>query len=215
MRFNGRIVANPNRSGVVQSTIQGRYEAPEGGVPPLGTRVKAGDLLGQRRAVVRLHRLLRHGADAGHLDQEIALDRAQARAPGAAAAQQRRGARRRWRTRASSSRGSRSAASELLAARVRPEELRAPVDGVIAATRVVAGQVVAPERPAVPDHRSGAACWSRRWCSTRSIPTPSTRPPPRVGGDATIKLKFIGRSRALQQQYSLMQFQIVETQRAL
>ena len=32
---------------------------------------------------------------------------------------------------------------ELLAAKVRPEELRAPVDGVIAATRVVAGQVVA------------------------------------------------------------------------
>ena len=33
---------------------------------------------------------------------------------------------------------------ELLAAKVRPEDLRAPVDGVIAATRVVAGQVVAP-----------------------------------------------------------------------
>ena len=46
VRFNGRIVANPNRSGVIQSTIQGRYQAPEGGVPSLGARVKAGDLLG-------------------------------------------------------------------------------------------------------------------------------------------------------------------------
>jgi hypothetical protein len=30
-----------------------------------------------------------------------------------------------------------------------------------------------------------------------------------VGGAATINLKFIGRSRALQQQYSILQFQIV------
>ena len=44
VRLAGRVVANPNFSGVVQSTIPGRYEAPPGGVPPLGSRVKAGDL---------------------------------------------------------------------------------------------------------------------------------------------------------------------------
>ncbi|RZI39135.1 hypothetical protein EGT07_30540, partial [Herbaspirillum sp. HC18] len=47
LRLAGRIAANPNFSGVVQSTISGRYEAPAGGVPPLGARVKAGDLLGK------------------------------------------------------------------------------------------------------------------------------------------------------------------------
>ena len=40
---------------------------------------------------------------------------------------------------------------------------------------------------------------------------PSTRPRPTIGTEAAIKLKFLGRSRALQQQYSILQFEIVET----
>ena len=36
-----------------------------------------------------------------------------------------------------------------------------------------------------------------------------------VRGDAAIKLKFLGRSRALEQQYTLLQFQILEAQAAL
>ena len=47
VRLAGRVAANPNFSGVVQSTIPGRYEAPAGGVPPLGARVKAGEPLGK------------------------------------------------------------------------------------------------------------------------------------------------------------------------
>ncbi len=35
-RFAGRVIANPNKSGVVQSTISGRYMAPDTGVPPIG-----------------------------------------------------------------------------------------------------------------------------------------------------------------------------------
>src|SRR5262245_3819611 len=44
--LTGRILSNPNFSGVVQTTIQGRYQAPPDGVPALGTKVAAGDLLG-------------------------------------------------------------------------------------------------------------------------------------------------------------------------
>jgi len=47
VRLAGRVAASPNFSGVVQSTVPGRYEAPAGGVPPLGARVKAADLLGR------------------------------------------------------------------------------------------------------------------------------------------------------------------------
>ena len=36
-----------------------------------------------------------------------------------------------------------------------------------------------------------------------------------IGTEAAIKLKFLGRSRALQQQYSILQFKIVETAVAL
>src|SRR5262249_8924719 len=142
VRFNGRIVANPNKSGVVQSTIQGRYEAPEGGVPPLGTRVKAGDLLGRVAPSFASIDSSDMAQTLGSLDQEIALNRRKlarqeqllasnvvAKATVEDIRIQLEGLEKRR--------------SELLAARARPEDLRAPVDGVIAATRVVAGQVVA------------------------------------------------------------------------
>ena len=143
VRFHGRIVANPNRSGVVQSTLQGRYEAPEGGVPPLGTRVKAGDLLGRVAPSFASIDSSDMAQTLGTIDQEIALNRRKlarqeqllasnvvAKATVEDIRIQLEGLEKRRR--------------ELLAAKVRPEELRAPVDGVIAAARVVAGQVVAP-----------------------------------------------------------------------
>ncbi|HEX5959303.1 MAG TPA: HlyD family efflux transporter periplasmic adaptor subunit, partial [Hyphomicrobiaceae bacterium] len=215
VRFYGRIVPDPNRSGVVQSTLQGRYEAPAGGVPPLGTKVRAGDLLGRvapsfasidssdmmqtlgaleqeislnRRKLARQEQLLASNAvtQAAVEDTRIALD------------------------------GLEKRRRELLAARVRPEDLRAPVTGVIAAARVIAGQVVSPSdqlfqiiNPAslmvealVFDqidadavHEASASVAGRR--------------------DAVVKLRFLGRSRALQQQYSLLQFAIVESKVAL
>jgi hypothetical protein len=142
VRFNGRIVANPNKSGVVQSTIQGRYGPPEGGVPPLGTRVKAGDLLGRVAPAFASIDASDMAQTLGSLDQEIALNRrkltrqeqllatnAVAKATVEDIRIQIEGLEKRRR--------------ELLAAKARPEDLRAPVDGVIVATRVVAGQVVA------------------------------------------------------------------------
>ncbi|HEX6000532.1 MAG TPA: HlyD family efflux transporter periplasmic adaptor subunit [Hyphomicrobiaceae bacterium] len=215
VRFYGRIVPNPNRSGVVQATLQGRYEAPPGGVPPLGTKVRAGDLLGRvapsfasidssdmmqtlgaleqeislnRRKLARQEQLLASNAvtQAAVEDTRIALD------------------------------GLEKRRRELLAARVRPEDLRAPVTGVIAAARVIAGQVVSPSDQLFqiidptslmvealvfdqvdPDavHEASASVAGR--------------------GDAIVKLKFLGRSRALQQQYSLLQFAIVESKAAL
>ena len=92
VRFNGRIVANPNRSGVIQSTIQGRYQAPEGGVPPLGARVKAGDLLGSVAPSFASIDSSDMAQTLGNLDQEIALNRTQARASGTASEEQCRGA---------------------------------------------------------------------------------------------------------------------------
>jgi hypothetical protein len=75
VRLHGRIVPNPNRSGVVQSTLQGRYEAPDGGVPPLGTKVKAGDLLGRVAASFASIDSSDMMQTMGALDQEIALAR--------------------------------------------------------------------------------------------------------------------------------------------
>jgi RND family efflux transporter MFP subunit len=212
-RFNGRIVANPNRSGIVQSTLQGRYQPPEGGVPHLGQRVKAGDLLGRVAPAFQSIDTSDMAQTLGALDQEIALNRRKlqrqeellqknvvARASVEDIRIQLEGLEKRRR--------------ELLAAKVRPEDLRASVDGVIASTRVVAGQVVGPSDQLfqIIDPSSllvEALVFDQLNPDTVDAATATT------GSQEVLHLKFLGRSRALQQQYSILQFQIVETSVAL
>jgi membrane fusion protein, heavy metal efflux system len=208
VRFNGRIVANPNRSGVVQSTIQGRYEAPEGGVPPLGTRVKAGDLLGRVAPAFASIDVSDMAQTMGSLDQEIALNRRKlarqeqllatnvvAKAAVEDIRIQLEGLEKRRR--------------ELLAAKARPEDLRAPVDGVIAATRVVAGQVVT-QSDQLFQIIDPTSLLVEALVFDQINPATVSEATAMVGPGATIKLKFMGRGRALQQQYSILQFEIVD-----
>jgi cobalt-zinc-cadmium efflux system membrane fusion protein len=213
VRFNGRIVANPNRSGVVQGTLQGRYEAPEGGVPPLGTHVKAGDLLGRVSPAFQSIDSSDMAQTLGTLDQEIALNRRKlarqeqllatnvvARAAVEDTRIQLEGLEKRRR--------------ELLAAKIRPEDLRAPVDGVIAGTRVVAGQVVGPSDQLFQIIDPGSLL-VEALVFDQINPDTVDEATATIGTEAPIKLKFLGRSRALQQQYSILQFKIVETAAAL
>jgi membrane fusion protein, heavy metal efflux system len=208
VRFNGRVVADPNRSGLVQSTIQGRYQAPDEGMPALGTRVKAGDLLGRVAPSFASIDASDMAQTLGNVEQEIALARnklarqeqlLKTNAVAMASVDDTR----------TQLQGLEKRRSELLAAKVRPEDLRAPVDGVIAATRVVAGQVIGQSDQlfqivdpasllveALAFDQIGADAVEEALAST--------------GGDAVFKLKFIGRSRALQQHYSLLQFRILE-----
>ncbi len=208
VRFHGRIIANPNRSGVVQSILQGRYEAPEGGVPPLGTKVKAGDLLGRVAPSFASIDSSDMAQTLGTLDQEIAVNRRKlgrqeelllknvvARAAVEELRLQVEGLEKRRR--------------ELLAAKALPEDLRAPVDGVIATARVVAGQVVA-QSDQLFQIIDPANLLVEALVFDQISPDAVGEATATVGTDAAIKLKFIGRSRALQQQYSILQFQIIE-----
>jgi RND family efflux transporter MFP subunit len=208
VRFHGRIVPNPNRSGVVQSTLQGRYEAPDGGVPPLGTKVKAGDLMGRVAASFASIDSSDMMQTMGALDQEIALNRRRlarqeqllaSNAVAKAAVEDTR----------IQLEGLERRRQELLAARVRPEDLRAPVSGVIAATRVVAGQVVAPSDQLFQIIDPGSLM-VEALVFDQVDPDAVHEATATAAGDAVIKLKFVGRSRALQQQYSLLQFQIAD-----
>jgi membrane fusion protein, heavy metal efflux system len=208
VRFHGRIVPNPNRSGVVQSTLQGRYEAPEGGVPPLGAKVRAGDLLGRVSASFASIDSSDMMQTLGALDQEIALNRRKlarqeqllaSNAVAKASVED---------TRIQID-GLEKRRQELLAARVRPEDLRAPVAGVIAATRVVAGQVVSPSDQLFQIIDPGSLM-VEALVFDQINPDAVHDATASVGDDAAIKLKFIGRSRALQQQYSLLQFQVLD-----
>jgi cobalt-zinc-cadmium efflux system membrane fusion protein len=210
VRFHGRIVANPNRSGVVQSTLQGRYEPPVGGVPPLGTKVKAGDLLGRVSPSFASIDSSDMMQTLGTIDQEIALARRklarqeQLLASNAVAKAQVEDTR-------IQIEGLEKRRLELLAARVRPEELRASVTGVIAAARVTAGQVVGPADQLF-QIIDPASLMVEALVFDQVDPDAVHEATASVAGDLTaIKLKFLGRSRALQQQYSLLQLDIVES----
>jgi membrane fusion protein, heavy metal efflux system len=194
----------------VQSTLQGRYEAPEGGVPPLGTKVKAGDLMGRVAASFASIDSSDMMQTLGALDQEIALARRKlarqeqllvTNTVAKAAVED---------TRIQLD-GLEKRRQELLAARLRPEDLRAPVTGVIAATRVVAGQVVSPSDQLFQIIDPGSLM-VEALVFDQINPDAVHEATASVGSDAAIKLRFMGRSRALQQQYSLLQFQILDTQ---
>lgn len=207
VRLAGRVAANPNFSGVVQSTISGRYEAPASGVPPLGGRVRAGDLLGQvtpsfasidssdmaqtlgdieqklsiaRAKLTRQEQLLRTNVVASALVDETRME--------VQGLIKRRG--------------------DLLAARVRTEELRAPVDGVIAASRAVSGQVIA-SADKLFEIIDPSRVLIEALVFDQIDPDTVSEASAIVAGRPALELRLLGRSRALQQQYVLMQFEVV------
>jgi len=209
VRFHGRVVPDPNRSGVVQATLQGRYEAPEGGVPPLGAKVKAGDLLGRVAPAFNFIDSSDMAQTLGTLDQEIALNRRKL-----ARQEQLLASNVVTRAVVEDTRilleGLEQRRRDLLAAKLRPEDLRAPVDGVIAASRVVAGQVVGPS-DRLFQIIDPARLLVEALVFDQIDPDAVDLASASIGGNGTIKLKFLGRSRALEQQYTLLQFQILES----
>jgi cobalt-zinc-cadmium efflux system membrane fusion protein len=213
VRFVGRIVANPNRSGVVQSTIQGRFIPPADGLALIGSRVKAGDPMGS----VAPSFISKDASDMtqtlGELDQQIALARTKL-------------ARQESLLRSNvvatavvdeiriQLEGYLKRRQELLAARIQPEELRAPVDGVITASRVVAGQVVAQSDVlfTIVDPTSlmvEALAFDQSNGDEINAATSVT------GDNVQSRLRFVGRSRSLHQQYSVISFEVLDPSPAL
>ena len=139
----GRIIADPNASGVVQSSVGGRLSPPEAGFPRLGTRVKRGDVLARVTPPVQAVDVSDMRQRQGELDQQIAiLERRVGRferlsTTGAVAQTQLDDAR-------SELGGLRDRRAALDAIRREPEALVAPVDGVIAESNAVAGAMAAP-----------------------------------------------------------------------
>ena len=212
VRLTGRVVANPNFSGVVQGTIPGRYQAPEGGVPALGTRIKAGDLLGRVLPSFTSIDSSDMAQTLGDLEQKISIAQAKL-------ARQEQLLRTNVVARAAIDEtrlevdGLVKRKTKILEARVRPEELRAPVDGVIAVARVVSGQVIA-QTDRIFEIIDPARLLVEALVFDQMNPDAVTEATASVGSES-VKLRFLGRSRALQQQYSLIQFEIVESVLAL
>lgn len=71
--FAGLIIADPNKSGLVQSLLSGRIEPPETGFPAIGARVSEGDILGYLTPKVELVDQSDIAQTTGDLDRQIRL----------------------------------------------------------------------------------------------------------------------------------------------
>lgn len=137
--FAGQVIADPNKSGVVQSLLAGRIEPPEGGFPAIGSRVEKGAVLGYLVPRVELVDQSDIRQTTGDLDRQIKLAEAKVerfdQLKGVIAAAQIADAR----TELEGLRARRAAIKPVLDER---EPLTAPVSGTIAQASVAAGQVV-------------------------------------------------------------------------
>jgi RND family efflux transporter MFP subunit len=208
----GRVIADPNRSGLVQSINGGRVSAPEGGsLPQLGQNVRRGDILAVVEAPIIAADRATLAEKVGDIEQQTALAEARlARArrllaTGAGttvavsdAELEVEGLRRR-----------REAVREIRSA---PEVLRAPVDGIVATSRVVAGQVVAAQDILFQVVDPKALFVEAVVFHDADMPSAAT------GSEASatttegvrLKLRYQGSSRAMQQQSVTVQFAVLD-----
>lgn len=139
----GRVVADPNASGLVQASIGGRLYPPDGGFKPLGTRVKAGDVLAYVRPPLPLADATLQAQQARELEQQISIlsrrvERYRSLAPSGAVA------RSQLEDAELELKGLKERLANLDRVKREPEALTAPVDGVIASANAVTGQMAEP-----------------------------------------------------------------------
>ncbi|TXN24864.1 HlyD family efflux transporter periplasmic adaptor subunit [Methylobacterium sp. WL9] len=139
----GRVIADPNASGVVQSSVGGRLSPPPGGFPNLGAQVRRGDVLATVTPPVQAVDASDMRQTQGDLDQQIAIvarrvARYEKLAPSGAIAKTALDDAQAELT------GLKDRRSALDTLRRVPEDLIAPVDGVVAERAATAGQMAAP-----------------------------------------------------------------------
>lgn len=202
----GRVIADPNRSGQVQSITGGRIVAPEAGLPRLGQAVRGGDILASVEQAVPQADRTTIAERVGEIEQQIAmveakLKRSRSLAERAIAPQSQvidfeielAGLMRR-----------REIVGRI---RIEPEVLRAPLDGVVSAVRVVAGQVVG-SLDVLFQIVDPAGLWvealSYGDVDLAQLDGASVLLP----GGKPLNLSFRGTGRALQQQATLVHFAV-------
>jgi cobalt-zinc-cadmium efflux system membrane fusion protein len=204
----GRVTTNPNRSGLVQSINGGRVMAPEQGLPRIGQGVKKGDVLALIEPPIAMADRTTISERMGELEQMIAVDEAKLK---------------RLRSMAERQVVPQSLVVETEAeleglyrrkdvvrdTRVAPEVLRAPLDGVLALSHVVVGQVVQAQdvlfQIVDPKVLSVEA-----YDYAGVDPAKLSQATAVAGDNKTKKLNFEGWSRTLQQQATVLQFAIVD-----
>lgn len=139
----GRIIPDPNASGVVQASVGGRLSAPPGGFPRLGAVVAKGDVLAYVAPPIQQIDVSDMRQRQGELDQQISIVETRlaryARLVSSGAV-----ARQMYEETELELQGLRDRRIALDASRRQPEALVAPVDGIVADATPVAGQMAQP-----------------------------------------------------------------------
>ena len=202
----GRVIADPNRSGVVQSTISGRITPTDGRLPRLGERVVRGQVLAMVTPAFAAIDMTNVQQTAGDLDQQIALAqnkveqfrplvRSNTLSP------------ERLRVVEIELENLRSRRATLSTSQRGGEPLLAPVDGVIAAMRAVPGQVIAPQ-DVLFQIVDPASLWIEALVFDPAVPELLPDATATLPGTAPLALKLVGRSRSLQQLSTVAHFAI-------
>jgi membrane fusion protein, heavy metal efflux system len=211
--FVGRVIANPNRSGLVQSITGGRVTAPEQGLPRMGQSVAKGDVLASVEPPMAIADRTTISERMGEIEQGIAVAEAKLK---------------RLRAMAERSVVPQSLVVETEAelaglhrrrevvreTRLAPEVLRAPIDGVVALSRVVAGQVVQAQDVLFQIVDPGSL-WIEAYDYGDNDPATLAHATAIGGGNVAMKLSFQGFSRTLQQQATVLHFAISDPMSSL
>jgi membrane fusion protein, heavy metal efflux system len=203
----GRIIADPNRAGIVQSINGGRVAGPAGGFPRLGQHVMVGQVLATVIPALPLADQSTLAEKAREIEGQMALSEQKlARLNRLSAGTSPRSqiddieleisnARRRL--------------DSLRATKIQPEVLTAPVDGLVSASRAVAGQVVLPQDilfQIVDPKGIWVEALAFDQVDTGEIVTATAV----LGEGQRANLTFEGRGRALQQQATVLQFSMTD-----
>jgi len=202
----GRIIPDPNASGVVQSSVGGRLSPPPSGLfPRLGTKVRKGDVLATVTPPVQAVDVSDMRQRQGELDQQIAIverrvERFRKLATTGAVAQTQLD------DAVAELNGLRDRRAALDKIRQQPETLVAPVDGVVAQATAVAGQMAAP----------GAMVFqivdpNRLWVEALSFDalTAAENATARLADGRTLKLAYQGTGLADRNQAIPVQFAVL------
>ena len=204
----GRIIPDPNASGLVQSTIGGRVKPANGGLPSIGQVVKAGDVLCYVQPPFAAIDQTQVAQTAGDLDQQIALVQTKLeRAKRLYAANA--GTRVALEEADIQLRGLEKRRAALRASEVKPEPLYAPVSGTIAVAKVVTGQVVASQ-DVLFQIIDPARLWVEAFVFDSLLGAEDIDATGAAQEGVTFGLSLIGRSRALQQQSMILHFRIID-----
>lgn len=211
--FVGRIIADPNRFAVVQSTLGGRITPPKGGLPRLGQAIKAGDVLGYVAPYIAAIDRSDAAQTAGNLDQEIALAESRLdRAKRLFAVNA--GTRARVEELQIEIEGMKRRRASLSNKTTEPEPLVAPISGVIASTKIVTGQVVEP-KDILYQIIDPSSLWVEALAFDQSGADSFATASAVVQDGTSYALKFVGRSRELKQQSMVLNFSIDQPSQAL